>query len=113
MLGMKPEEKGEESQENYITPPKGFQPPDDVAEGDAFSVNARVRMKDGKLCVEAVNDIPMGDHEDEESAADEESESPEMQKNEREMGMEKHAEPNDMPDDMKRNMMLKKAMGRG
>ena len=108
MLGMKPDA----ASESYITPPKGFQPPDDVADGDAFSINARVRMKDGKLCVEAVNDIPMTGSEDGESAADESSESPEMEKNESELGMEKRPEPNDMPEDMKRGMALKAAMGR-
>lgn len=50
--------------------PAGFQPPDDVGEGESFDVTCRVYVKDGKLCVEEVNGV--GTTEEEKMESEEE-----------------------------------------
>lgn len=43
---------------NYdIDVPDGFEPPDDVQEGDQFDATVRCHMEDGKLCIDSINGI--------------------------------------------------------
>ncbi len=52
------EEKDDGKQ--YLQVPKGFAPPSDVPMGGSFSGTFRGHMdKDGELCIEALNNIPL------------------------------------------------------
>lgn len=45
--------------------PKGFQPPEGITEGDEFSAAATLKLEDGKLCLVAVDDVPLKGYEEE------------------------------------------------
>lgn len=45
--------------------PEGFQPPEGITEGDEFSAAATLKLEDGKLCLVAVDDVPLKGYEDE------------------------------------------------
>lgn len=68
-MGMKEEPQKEEGQ--YLTIPN-FTPPEDKAEGEDFTGTFRGHlMPDGRLCVTAVNDIPLKGGEMEEEMTEE------------------------------------------
>jgi len=70
ILGMGDKPKGDsmdESGENYITPPQGFEPPDDAKDGQSFDITVRCHMEGDKICPESINGMPMdskGDSDD-------------------------------------------------
>lgn len=55
--------------------PAGFQPPEDVGEGESFDVTCRVYVKDGKLCIEDVNGVGTTEEEQEETPEEEATEN--------------------------------------
>lgn len=60
------DEDTEAAGKNYeIDAPDGFQPPDDVQEGDEFDATIRGHMENGgkTLCIDSVNGIKTGDSE--------------------------------------------------
>ena len=104
------EEEGGEQEENCITLPKGFQPPQDASDGKPFTTTVRGKIMDGKFYVEALGDMPMHSEEGE-TQEEEESESPEEEAQEEE---EPPAEEPDEVDKMleaknKRRMFEEKA----
>lgn len=51
-----PEDQGEDK--NYsITPPDGFEPPDDVQGSDQFDATIRCHMEDGMIVIDSINGI--------------------------------------------------------
>lgn len=84
-----PDAEGLSQTEQYLAPPEGFQPPDDKRRGEEFTGTFRGRMEDdGRLCVLAINEIPLKGGKPEGSPEEEAAESPE----------EEQAEP-PLPDD--------------
>ena len=77
----------DDSKEVSIELPEGMKTPEGHADGDTFEGTFRGSIKDGKLCFQSVNNIPVGD-EDEESPEEEASESPEEESSEDKMGMD-------------------------
>lgn len=60
-----------------IDMPEGFEPPDDVQEGQSFDVTCRMHVQDGKLCIESINGVKTdggteGDEEDDSTSPPEE-----------------------------------------
>ncbi len=54
-----PEDEKDDGKQ-YLKVPKGFAPPSDVPMGGSFSGTFRGHMdKDGELCIEALNNIPL------------------------------------------------------
>jgi hypothetical protein len=56
----------EEQKENYLTPPNGFEPPEDAKDGQSFDITARAHMDGDQICIESINGMPMdkGDQSD-------------------------------------------------
>jgi len=64
----------------YVVPPKGFGPPDDVPAGGSFSGTFRGHMdEDGRLCLEALNNIPLTPQKSEGDETDQTDEQDESQ----------------------------------
>jgi hypothetical protein len=65
-------DKTEGAKEVEFPAPQGFAAPEDTEPGKSFEVMATVRMKDdGKVCLEAIDGVPV--------SYKEESETPEME----------------------------------
>ncbi len=70
----------------YLVPPKGFKSPEDVPMGGSFSGTFRAHIdEDGRLCMEALNNIPLAPGAAKEPAvkseddADDKQEQPDLQ----------------------------------
>lgn len=106
------ESEQSEQQGQYITPPKGFQPPDDKQTGQSFSGTFRAHMDDdGNLCFDAINDIPMHD-EGAETEEQEAEETQEEQAKEEELGLEEHEAPEPTDDESSSRRKFDKVFGR-
>ena len=76
MLMAMPEKKPEAHEGMPKFPiPDGFQPPDDVGEGESFDVTCRVYVKDGQVCVEDINGVGTTKEEKEETPEEEATEN--------------------------------------
>jgi ATP phosphoribosyltransferase regulatory subunit HisZ len=65
LTGIAPE-VAEETAYAFSAPP-GFTAPDDVQEGDAFEVVAKVRLQGGQLVFDQINGVALGGDEPEEA----------------------------------------------
>lgn len=68
-----PAEKPKKKGETYLTPPKGFRPPENSGEGESFTVTLTGRMDGDMICVEKIGDMPLDKVQEEDEPKEEEA----------------------------------------
>lgn len=64
------ESEGNQGKYPEVTPPAGYTPPDDAAEGDTFDATVKCRVKGDKICLLTLDGVPWDEEAEEEDEGD-------------------------------------------